>query len=88
MLRGLDLNLPRGELYGLLGPNGAGKTTLINILCRLLDADSGSILLNGQALSRSTVRRIGVTPQENLLYGSLSCARASFPVCQFVWPAS
>jgi ABC-2 type transport system ATP-binding protein len=65
-------------LYGLLGPSGAGKTTLINILCRLLDADSGSIRLNGQALSRSTVRTIGVTPQENLLYGSLSCVEHLF----------
>lgn len=74
VLRGLDLTLPRGELYGLLGPNGAGKTTLINILCRLLDADSGRVLLNDQPLSRSSVRTIGVTPQENLLYGSLSCA--------------
>lgn len=70
----LNLNLPTGELYGLLGSNGAGKTTLINILCRLLNADQGTIVLNDVPLARIPKRWIGVAPQANLLYQSLTCA--------------
>jgi ABC-2 type transport system ATP-binding protein len=38
-LRGLDMEVPQGSLFGLLGPNGAGKTTLIRIINRILEAD-------------------------------------------------
>ena len=41
-LRGLDLEVPRGQVTGFLGPNGAGKSTTIRILLGLLRADSGS----------------------------------------------
>ena len=40
-LRDLSFRVQPGEVYGLLGPNGAGKTTAINILCGLLEPDSG-----------------------------------------------
>ena len=46
-LEGLDLNVPRGALYGFVGPNGAGKTTAIKIMTGLLKADSGSIIIGG-----------------------------------------
>jgi ABC-2 type transport system ATP-binding protein len=69
----LDLTVPAGEIYGLLGPNGAGKTTLINILCRLLDADRGTISIDGIPHMRSPRAWIGIVPQENLLYRSLTC---------------
>lgn len=74
VLQGLTLHIQSGEIYGLLGPNGAGKTTTINILCNLLKADRGQILINGQPVSEATKRIIGVAPQENLLYKTLSCA--------------
>lgn len=74
VLRGLNLTIPPGQIYGLLGPNGAGKTTTINILCNLLTPDSGSILVNQQPVSAATKHLIGVAPQENLLYRSLTCA--------------
>lgn len=73
VLRELSLHILPGEIYGLLGPNGAGKTTTINILCNLLRADSGEILINQQAVSDATKPLIGVAPQENLLYKTLSC---------------
>ncbi|WP_341735718.1 ABC transporter ATP-binding protein [Microcoleus sp. CAWBG640] len=73
VLRDLTLHIQAGEIYGLLGQNGAGKTTTINILCNLLNPDSGQITLNGQPVSDSTKTLIGVAPQENLLYKSLSC---------------
>jgi ABC-2 type transport system ATP-binding protein len=46
-LRGLELNVPRGEIFGFVGPNGAGKTTTIRILATLVLADSGSATIAG-----------------------------------------
>lgn len=74
VLDNLNLHIHASEIYGLLGPNGAGKTTTINILCNLLNADSGNILIKGQPVSKATKFLIGVAPQENLLYKSLTCA--------------
>jgi len=73
VLDDLTLHIPFGEIYGLLGPNGAGKTTTINILCNLLRADSGTIAINQQPISEATKPLIGVAPQENLLYKTLTC---------------
>ncbi len=73
VLKDLTLHIKSGEIYGLLGQNGAGKTTTINILCNLLNADSGKVSINGEPVSDSTKPLIGVAPQENLLYKSLSC---------------
>ncbi|MBI2850390.1 MAG: ABC transporter ATP-binding protein [Chloroflexi bacterium] len=46
-LRGIDLQIRKGEIFGLLGPNGAGKTTLIKILCTLVIHDEGEAYVNG-----------------------------------------
>ncbi|MBD2341017.1 ABC transporter ATP-binding protein [Calothrix sp. FACHB-156] len=73
VLQNLNLHIEPGEVYGLIGANGAGKTTTINIICNLLNADSGDISINQQPISAATKRIIGVAPQENLLYKSLSC---------------
>jgi ABC-2 type transport system ATP-binding protein len=73
VLQNLSLALEPGEIYGLLGPNGAGKTTTINIICGLLKADSGAVYLGGQLASPRTKRQVGIVPQSNLLYTSLSC---------------
>ena len=74
VLNNLSLQVESGEIYGLLGPNGAGKTTTINLICGLLAADSGNLCLNGQPISHSTKAQIGLAPQDNLLYRSLTCA--------------
>jgi len=47
-LDGLDLEVPRGTVYGFLGPNGAGKTTTMRILTGLIRADAGTVELLGQ----------------------------------------
>lgn len=46
-LRGIDLAVPRGSIFGLLGPNGAGKSTLINILAGLVTKTEGSVRIWG-----------------------------------------
>lgn len=74
VLRGLSLSLRPGEVYGLLGPNGAGKSTTINILGRLLEPDAGAVWLGDRPLARAPRQWLGIAPQENLLYKSLTCA--------------
>lgn len=67
-LRGVDLTVRRGEVFGLLGPNGAGKTTLIKILLGIVRCTSGQATLLGKpAGSRSARQRIGYLP-ENLSF--------------------
>lgn len=73
VLKNLSFHIEVGEIYGLLGANGAGKTTTINIVCNLLQADSGEVKLNNQRISKATKKLIGIAPQENLLYKTLSC---------------
>src|SRR5512142_2427354 len=66
-LRGLDLDIERGEIFALLGPNGAGKTTLISIVAGLLRASEGEVRVLGRdvvADYRFTRRAIGLVPQE------------------------
>ncbi|MEM9816224.1 MAG: ABC transporter ATP-binding protein [Cyanobacteria bacterium P01_D01_bin.6] len=72
-LRNLSLDILPGEVYGLLGPNGAGKTTTINLICGLLQADEGEVFINSQPAGVVTKPWIGVMPQENLLYRTLTC---------------
>jgi NitT/TauT family transport system ATP-binding protein len=50
-LRGIDLDFPRGKLTSLLGPSGCGKTTLLKIIAGLLDADAGSVAVDGRIVS-------------------------------------
>ncbi len=51
-LDGVSLSIARGERFGLIGPNGSGKTTLINCIAGSLRNDAGSILFDGQEVSR------------------------------------
>ncbi len=74
VLNNLCLQISPGEVYGLIGSNGAGKTTTINILCNLLQFDSGKVEIAGCKISAETKRLIGVVPQENLMYKNLTCA--------------
>ena len=66
-LKGVDLVVPRGSVFGLLGPNGAGKSTLINILAGLVIKTAGKVQIWGfdqDANPRQSRAAIGVLPQE------------------------
>jgi ABC-2 type transport system ATP-binding protein len=66
-LKGIDLDVPRGSIFGLLGPNGAGKSTLINILAGLVLKTSGTVRIWGfdqDVNPRQSRAAIGVMPQE------------------------
>ena len=66
-LKGVDLDIQKGEILALLGPNGAGKTTLINIVCGIVTATGGQVLVAGKNWLedfRSARTRIGLVPQE------------------------
>ena len=63
----VDLDIPRGSLFGLLGPNGAGKSTMINILAGLVNKSAGEAWIWGYDIDRQTRQSraaIGVVPQE------------------------
>jgi ABC-2 type transport system ATP-binding protein len=66
-LKGVDLDIRRGEILALLGPNGAGKTTLINIVCGIVNATGGRVTVDGHDIVRDfrkTRSMIGLVPQE------------------------
>lgn len=66
-LKGIDLNIPRGSIFGLLGPNGAGKSTLINILAGLVLKSEGTVKIWGfdqDKNPRQSRAAIGIMPQE------------------------
>jgi ABC-2 type transport system ATP-binding protein len=66
-LENIELTIQRGEIFALLGPNGAGKTTLINIICGIVRATSGRVLVDGHDIVReyrAARSRIGLVPQE------------------------
>ncbi|WP_289105525.1 ABC transporter ATP-binding protein [uncultured Bacteroides sp.] len=52
VLKGIDLNIDKGEVVSIVGPSGAGKTTLLQIIGTLDKADSGRIIINGTDVSR------------------------------------
>jgi ABC-2 type transport system ATP-binding protein len=66
-LKGIDLDIRRGEIFALLGPNGAGKTTLISITCGIVNPSQGQIIAAGHDIVkdfRAARQVIGLVPQE------------------------
>ncbi len=77
VVRGVNLQIQRGEVVGLLGPNGAGKTTCFYIITGLISADYGKIFLDGQDMTDLPMYRrarlgIGYLPQEASIFRGLS----------------
>ncbi|MHC4391429.1 MAG: ABC transporter ATP-binding protein [Planctomycetota bacterium] len=64
----LDLQIPRGSVFGFIGPNGAGKTTTIRMIMDIIRPDAGEILFLGEPRTRESMGRIGYLPEERGLY--------------------
>ena len=85
VLRGIDLNIPKGKKFALVGPSGGGKTTICHLIPHFYDIESGDILIDGRSIStitKSSLRKnIGIVQQDiylfnasikdNILYGRL-----------------
>ncbi|MDX8402199.1 MAG: LPS export ABC transporter ATP-binding protein [Mariprofundaceae bacterium] len=77
VVHGVDLDLHSGECVGLLGPNGAGKTTTFYMVCGLVPADEGRILIDDDDVTRLPMhlrarRGIGYLPQEASIFRKLT----------------
>ncbi len=74
-LKGLELTVPRGEMYGLLGPNGAGKTTALRIIAGILRPTAGTVLVGGFDVQSDPQRakgRLGYIPDRPFIYEKLT----------------
>ena len=67
-LNQVNLEIPKGSIFGLLGPNGAGKTTLMRIINQIIAPDSGTLIFDGKPLKRADISQIGYLPEERGLY--------------------
>jgi ABC-2 type transport system ATP-binding protein len=66
-VKGISLQVNKGEIVALLGPNGAGKTTLISTICGITNPSSGSVFIDGYEISknfRDARKLIGLVPQD------------------------
>ena len=72
VLDNVNMNIPKGKVYGLIGPNGAGKSTIMKILTGLINKTSGSITFEGREWSRRDLQKIGSIIEEPPLYKNLS----------------
>ena len=66
-LNHVSLNVEEGEFVAIMGPSGCGKSTLLNLICGLLHAESGTILMNGKPLNKDSAR-IGYMLQKDHLF--------------------
>lgn len=73
ILKGIDITVEKGEIYGFLGPNGAGKTTTMKCILGIIFPDSGEISILGQPAQRAESRRnLGFLPENPYFYDYLT----------------
>ena len=74
VLENMSLQIEDGEIVSILGPSGCGKTTLLNLILGILDADSGSILYNGEDMTRVPMEKRGfnIVFQDYALFPNLN----------------
>jgi ABC-2 type transport system ATP-binding protein len=75
-VRGIDIAVPQGSIYGVLGPNGAGKTTTLRMLLGIIEPDEGSRTLLGHERPLEAARVVGYLPEERGLYPAMQCREA------------
>ncbi|QQZ11274.1 ABC transporter ATP-binding protein [Heyndrickxia vini] len=75
VVKGVSLQVEKGESFGLLGPNGAGKSTTISMICGLVPFNEGDITVDGISVKKNPLdikKKIGVVPQDIALYPTMS----------------
>jgi ABC-2 type transport system ATP-binding protein len=73
ILKGIDITVEQGEIYGFLGPNGAGKTTTMKCVLGLITPDAGEISIFGQPAGNAESRRnVGFLPEQPYFYDYLT----------------
>jgi ABC-2 type transport system ATP-binding protein len=75
-VRGIDLAVPEGAIYGILGPNGAGKTTTLRMLLGIIEPDSGHRTLLGHERPLEAAKIVGYLPEERGLYPAMNTREA------------
>jgi ABC-2 type transport system ATP-binding protein len=75
-VRGVDIAVPAGTIYGILGPNGAGKTTTLRMLLGIIEPDRGTRTLLGNERPLDVARNVGYLPEERGLYPAMHCREA------------
>jgi ABC-2 type transport system ATP-binding protein len=75
-VRGIDIAVPAGTIYGILGPNGAGKTTTLRMLLGIIEPDRGTRTLLGRERPLEAAREVGYLPEERGLYPAMHCREA------------
>lgn len=91
VVRGVSLDIRRGEAVGLLGPNGAGKTTVFYMITGLIPADTGTITIDGRDVTKLPMYRrarlgIGYLPQEASIFRGLNVEENILAVLEMVEP--
>ena len=92
VVKGVSLDLNRGEAVGLLGPNGAGKTTVFYMITGLIPSDTGTILIDGKDVTALPMYRrarlgIGYLPQEASIFRGLTVEQNIMAVLEIVEPS-
>ena len=75
-VRGIDIAVPEGSIYGILGPNGAGKTTTLRMLLGIIEPDSGHRSLLGHERPLEAAKIVGYLPEERGLYPAMTTREA------------
>jgi len=71
-VRGIDIAVPEGSIYGILGPNGAGKTTTLRMLLGIIEPDQGRRALLGRERPLEAAKIVGYLPEERGLYPAMA----------------
>ncbi len=75
-VRGIDIAVPQGSIYGILGPNGAGKTTTLRMLLGIIEPDTGHRTLLGRERPLEAAKIVGYLPEERGLYPAMTTREA------------